>query len=1291
MATNFPTLVTTRYVTAGAYIGQLIVPAPAVTPDTRIPCYVGVGSRFAVAKNRTLRRSMVFDAELNFAPVPPYTALLPYLASNDKSVARIVKADGTEVKINQWQFLKNNDTGKYDKVQIASEVFDPVTTYKISYQSIERTVLDALPVADIREFIAVGNSPDAHDFVEYENFFANFTITQPVAATANVNKTSIVDAPVAVGVVAGSGTIAQNTASEFAHNYNRYYTVRCKTSGGSTPNRTATFEWTAQPVSSGNNNLPGVPLDPAAPKPTFTINETEVSPPSVATTRSVELELGIKIDLSFGGSNFTAGDTFGFNGKGPALVEVDERHANTNQFYQQNAIVKGGGSGFATLSYAGTSNPNNVYNAKYKVECVSATDTSTKATVSVLRGGNGFTFTAKVGGIGGNSKTVSLVDPGLQNSPLTVSVSGNAVTVNLATDNSGALISTLTEVANAINLSAASPVSASVTGVGSTVATPQATGTADVTQGSTSVTAGVGTSFNTELTDPNPPVGGSVIKFSSDPNRTYVVSALTATTITLTTPYLGPTTVAAALTGTTSVTNNSITVVGSTGTFTTQLTVGGRIKFANDATKVYIVAAIISGTTFELNIPFQGVTSGAVAASTPGTDVIEVSAPVGGTVLGVDGILSGTLAWAEYGERTGVSGTFGFAFNQATLPAVNPTMSVSNGVKLTLGLTDGPFVAGDNFTFKVLAPRQFYQMKDNRAITLTTDSVPPAGVGSGSVVVSYTTNTLEGGFGIVTPTPEDNSLAPSNALWKNGRFVMNGNILVAMRNLHAGPTTAAVSGGNRHAAGNKFTFSATIDGTIDWSLVSKATETIAKKNILTDVLGDITGAAASPYIILANIPEAGTVPVVTEAESGTPISFTLRTTPQGDNTQYIVFLGPKPTVDVKVEYIYRGAEPAPGQIYYVTSKHVRPDELYNQPILIRSLDDGRKLLAPSETTNHLYIMNEIAMGDIAAPAIYIVQVKDADGDSLYTDVDFADAIAASEAPRAISDLVVLSHFSTLAQQLNSVNKMADPFKRRFRMTWIGTPIGTPLGSEDEANTLIALSQRTLQVFGANPAHGTRVLVAPTSCTRDVKLENNVVTEVTMDGSFVAGALAALNASFADPAETLLRKTLAGFKSIQTYGDIESPYNLALGAANIIFFTDQGGGVFRIEEDVTTDTFAPDFNLINNMNQKMFVVKQIRNELDSKLIGLIVPSAQAGVGLVRGFLVQALSNLLGRGLIGRYQKADGSERPIDPGKDVIVFRDSADPTLYHVLFAFWLKNEIKRIFGLYSVNSNDFGG
>ncbi|MEU5720750.1 M14 family zinc carboxypeptidase [Micromonospora sp. NPDC047738] len=55
------------------------------------------------------------------------------------------------------------------------------------------------------------------------------------------------------------------------------------------------------------------------------------------------------------------------------------------------------------------------------------------------------------GSEGGNDITMSLVNPGVANAPLTVGVSGRAVTVNLATNGSGAISSTAAQVVAAVN------------------------------------------------------------------------------------------------------------------------------------------------------------------------------------------------------------------------------------------------------------------------------------------------------------------------------------------------------------------------------------------------------------------------------------------------------------------------------------------------------------------------------------------------------------------------------------------------------------------------------------------------------------------------------------------------------------------------------------------------------------------------------------------------------------------------------------------------------------------------
>jgi hypothetical protein len=68
----------------------------------------------------------------------------------------------------------------------------------------------------------------------------------------------------------------------------------------------------------------------------------------------------------------------------------------------------------------------------------------------------------------------------------------------------------------------------------------------------------------------------------------------------------------------------------------------------------------------------------------------------------------------------------------------------------------------------------------------------------------------------------------------------------------------------------------------------------------------------------------------------------------------------------------------------------------------------------------------------------------------------------------------------------------------------------------------------------------------------------------------------------------------------------------------------------------------------------------------------------------------LLGLLGRGTIGQYEDDNGNVRKYDPSSDIVVFRDTADPTLYHMFYAYFLRMPIKRVFGLFTVNSNDFG-
>ena len=85
---------------------------------------------------------------------------------------------------------------------------------------------------------------------------------------------------------------------------------------------------------------------------------------------------------------------------------------------------------------------------------------------------------------GGNDISVSFVDPGAADQPLSVSVSGSTITVSLATNASGGLTSTAAEVAAAINAdAAASELVEAYTYRGNTGAGVVAAGSADLTDG----------------------------------------------------------------------------------------------------------------------------------------------------------------------------------------------------------------------------------------------------------------------------------------------------------------------------------------------------------------------------------------------------------------------------------------------------------------------------------------------------------------------------------------------------------------------------------------------------------------------------------------------------------------------------------------------------------------------------------------------------------------------------------------------------------------------------------------
>jgi hypothetical protein len=269
----------------------------------------------------------------------------------------------------------------------------------------------------------------------------------------------------------------------------------------------------------------------------------------------------------------------------------------------------------------------------------------------------------------------------------------------------------------------------------------------------------------------------------------------------------------------------------------------------------------------------------------------------------------------------------------------------------------------------------FYQAKDDREIRFDVSTVVIPGADESIVNMSYATGTQEGGYGAVSA--EMNLLTGANA--RIGEIVLPDNVSLYVRNMIRGNINDS-----SYAALDKFTSSITSTEFIDWSLTQLAEEVRETTAFSTDVTGASTGTVGAKFAIVSNIYSAGSV-VVVDADTGAPVGFF-----EVPGTRYVGFTG-NPTAAVRISYEFRGAEPTPGQLYYISAKYKRPTEMYNKPTLLLDPAEGRRFLAPAEVDNHLYIMNELAFKN-NAPGIYVTQPLDADGDGIITPVDVQESL-----------------------------------------------------------------------------------------------------------------------------------------------------------------------------------------------------------------------------------------------------------------------------------------------------------
>jgi len=673
----------------------------------------------------------------------------------------------------------------------------------------------------------------------------------------------------------------------------------------------------------------------------------------------------------------------------------------------------------------------------------------------------------------------------------------------------------------------------------------------------------------------------------------------------------------------------------------------GRIDLTNanpgNAANVTIQAYESDGTTTSTGIAHTGMTGGQITA---------------------------TLVWAGADEMPYTNGSLALDDTSSTSYT---NVTLEQGVKITIvwpAINAVPFAIGDTFLLVARPGKIYYQAKDDRVYTLNVTSAGTLTVGG-----TYAATTIEGGFGTFSATVASNG--------SGGAVDLEDNVSFMARNVgNAISTPTGINAPNRHAANDEHTFDATCDDLIDWAIDRRLTETVASSAILYDAIGTVTGTPGSYYLVLDNTPSS--IIYVQNASTGVSISYTWVSA-----SPYIAFAS-NPGVSVEVKYQYQGNEPAPGQVYYVSGTRLRADTEYDNPMLWRTIDEARDGLTPSSVDNDVLIASEISDDAGGLAEWYTIQVKDLDEDGIYQTTDYKRAIQASEEKAAISDIVVLNKYQALGTAIQSVANCNDMFNfpSKVRMLWVGLPNNTPVGDESTADSIIYTSRRTLQVTGNSPSHGCHVLIANTWATREITLDDASTKTVTLDGSFIAVATCSKQNGFTDVADTVLYKTLGGvFTEMETFTDAEMS---ALGEAHSVFLDELSEGIFRFEEDETTDPAAIDYLQIQAMKQKHYVIRNTTEQMGAKLTGFVPPDPFAAIALIQSFLAEIMGNYVSAGVIAPY----GSEqdppirRKINPSTDIKVYRDTTILTDYYYVFFFCLRYPIKRTTGLFGVDSDE---
>ena len=309
---------------------------------------------------------------------------------------------------------------------------------------------------------------------------------------------------------------------------------------------------------------------------------------------------------------------------------------------------------------------------------------------------------------------------------------------------------------------------------------------------------------------------------------------------------------------------------------------------------------------------------------------------------------------------------------------------------------------------------------------------------------------------------------------------------------------------------------------------------------------------------------------------------------------------------IKNYYIANGAK------YFVSYNYNREESDFLKYKEFTSYETLQADLGDEIPANDLVIISKIALNTFGIPRIGVIQVPlDVNGNA--ANVSYIDALAQIRY-RDVQTVCSLNTNSNVQSATKAhVIEASLPENGRFRIAYFGAAPGTPVGTEEDANSLRgkAIAFKHERCILVNATRATHYYVDPTT---------GVELSTVIDGSMIAAILAAYRDANASPVTTLLNQTVPMINLFdEDYDDYYSEFFLKEAGTSSCYLVAPSGGMCRVIDDLTTDNATIEKNNINIITAKDYIAKDVTLQMDRAFKGQLIKDRSAYKDSVQGFL------------------------------------------------------------------------